>query len=415
MTIKQTIIGSVALLLCATVFVACNIGSINLLPAGNNQQLDTQKVSDGRLAAARAINTAPGSDLLFDIRQMSAVPPGQLRSDPLGLFGGTPWPSLFGGHLVFAPDLPVPPVANQSEYDFLAASGETEYCLGLRVPDEPNYPNMFTQVEFSLRAANPYVDAHVALGDYDNTGEADYPSNDDTIALRSLVDVAGGDVAILVQGIDFVGGPAETHGYMNGLGPTGWVLFMRDNAFNSGRFYNLPGVLRGAPRAFEDTPNPADDGAFESAQVNGDNFDANCEQTPPDPTDPNYYEFTAPINNYAIRDRSGWAEEDTLSGGGAGPFDPIATPDAALGQGGFLLVVRWGAFNGAGVIIDPNVPGPLPATVVAGDILNPVPNSGYDESMLPRVQAGPWITDNSAAGVPGVHEIGFSVFFTHRN
>ncbi|OQZ06565.1 MAG: hypothetical protein B6D36_04315 [Planctomycetes bacterium UTPLA1] len=183
---------------------------------------------------------------------------------------------------------------------------------------------------------------------------------------------------------------------MNFLGPTGWLTFMRDNAFQSGRFYNITGALKGAPRAFADTPSTFDDGAFESVQVNGDNFDDNSEPFASTTMFPSVLTCAGfPSRAYAFVDLSNRNE--------------LLAP--APGQGGFVFVIRSEAFFGKGVVVNPNTPGPAPAPVGIADQLQP-PLSGYNEPVIPAITC-PDEDDNSGIGTAGVHEIGWSVFFIH--
>lgn len=385
-----------------------NTGVAGLNAAGNA----TPQIVDASQGRKNALRLIGAGALLVDVRQFPSPPPaGFFRCDPLGLNGGLPWPSRIGGPITLTPGkynvVGASPDGIASEYDELSFIGETGYALGLRTPVEPNFPQFFSQVEFNFRAVNPFAFGHAPGFDYVNTvdgNQAKYPSNDDVVDQRSLINLAGGDVAIWVQGINFfgLGAGSNTFAAMNFLGPTGWVLFLRDNAFQSGRFYNITGALKGGPRAFEDTPPAGDEGAFESAQVNGDNFDANS--TPAADNDP----LTARIGPcpgvvdpgaygraYAFVDRS---NIDELG---------VASP----GEGGFVLVIRRQAFNGKGVVINPNVPGPAPAVIGGGDVLFPAPGSGYNEpAVLGINHPGETVF---APSVPGVHEIGVSVFFTH--
>ncbi len=355
-------------------------------------------VSQARDNASRLINTAPGKELLFEVRQFTGAGT-QTRCNPLGTGGADPWPSRIGGFKVFTPNL----FNNPSEYDWVGTLGETEFCLGLRVPFEPFFPLQFSMVEFSLRAVNPCANGHLFVGppgnDYHMTaagGQADYPSNDDNPARRSLIDLEGGDVALIVVGIDFKGSPGSTVATMNFLGPTGWLVFMRDNAFQSGRFFDIAGALKGGPPAFFDTPGAADDGPFESVQVNGDEFDMHSEPFMNTSGFPSFLTCAgAPSEPYAFVDMSNRSEML-----GAGP-----------GQGGFVFVIRKSAFDGKGVVVNPNVPGPAPDSISLADLILPPP-SGYNEpAVLPIVC--PDEDDHSADGPGGVHEIGWSVFFIH--
>lgn len=380
-----------ALLVGTWLAVACNTVDSLGGSSGSNAA-----PSAGRRNAARLIDVAVNKKLTFDLVQFTGAGT-QNRCDPLGVGGHQPWPSRIGGPKTFAPNL-----ANQvSEYDWVGAIGETEYCLALRVPHEPLFPLQFSQVEFSLRAVNPWAYGHLPTQDYFMTADgsqADFPSNADNPALRSLIDLNGGDVALVVIGIDFAGAPANTLATMNFLGPTGWLVFMRDNAYQSGRFFNIAGALKGAPRALADTPSPHDDGFFESVQVNGENFDAHTEpfaNTTPLPA-PGVC-AGAPTRPYAFVDLSN--RNENFSNG--------------PGQGGFLFVIRKEAFLGAGVVVNPNTPGPAPAPVLAGDVM-PAPLSGYNELIIPEI-AAPNETGNTHNGPAGVHEIGWSVFFVHSS
>lgn len=400
------------------VFVACNsITGLNSNPTGgtNNEVLPA---SEGRQNAALMIDNGPGKLVFVDLLQYDPSDLLQQRCAPLGAPGVNPWRSRFGGPIVlnlFKNNVIGSSIQGiASEYDELINIGETGFCLGVRSPAASVIDPNFSHVEFNIRAVNPFAFGHAPGFDYVNTvdgNQAFYPSNDENPGPvpgfpdnRSLINVAGGDVAIAIRGLDFFGiGAKQTFATMNFLGPTGWVLFFRDNAFQSGRFYNLQGARKGAPRAFEDTPPSGDEGFFESAQVNGDLFDANSAPAsdvlgPPDfvvgpcpgPADPNPYPKA-----YAFMDLSNFSEFL-----GAGP-----------GQGGFLLVIRRQAFNNKGVVINPNVPGPAPMTInPLTDTMTP-PGSGYNEPAIPAITAP--AEDNFLPAQPGVHEIGFSVFFTH--
>ncbi|GMU33397.1 MAG: hypothetical protein HS101_15835 [Planctomycetia bacterium] len=406
MTVRKRL-GSVA------AFVACGIvviGACDALRSLNNNVggipvPDTSgtvgtSISQGRDNASRLINTAVGNFLFFDLRQFTGAGT-QNRCNPLGTGGIDPWPSRIGGPVIITPNL----FNSPSEYDWVARIGETEYCLALRVPVEPFFPLQFSQVEFSLRAVNPVANGHLLVAppgnDYFLT-QADFPSNDDIAANRSLIDTTGGDVALIVSGIDFIGSPTSTVATMNFLGPTGWLVFMRDNAFRSGRFFNITGALKGGPPAFFDTPGTADDGFFESVQVNGDNFDS----------------FSEPFANTTL-----FPTALTCAGGAPTPgrtysFVDLSNLNEILapgpGQGGGIFIIRREAFIGTGVVVNPNVPGPAPAPVAIGDLIVP-PFSGYNETIIPAITAnGPYTeTDNSFNGPGGVHEIGWSIFFVH--
>jgi len=404
-----------ALVACAVLVAgAIALAACNGLAGLGNQTVDSTAlgppgVTKGRDNAARTIDNGPGKEVQVYLAQCpEPLPPGFSRCLPFGGVGILPWPVV--AVRSFVPFESSPP-NGPSEYDWIQTiSFDDEICLGMRTPVEPNFPLQFTQVEFSLRCVSPWAYGHTIIGppgqDYlyfpgpPPAGQADYPSNDPNINSRSLFDRAGGDIIIWVQGLDFSGPPSTTNAYMNTLGPTGWVLFMRDNAFRSGRFYNIIGALKGAPRAFADTPNPADDGFFESVQVNGDNFDAFSEPSGNiDPVALSFCGIPNPARPYAFLDRSNLSE-------GPDPFAPRAGP----GQGGFMLLIHREAFVGAQVVVNPNVPGPLPAPVLAGDLFGPPP-SGYDSNPLPAIDPGD--RRSRVDGPAGIHELGFSVFFIH--
>ncbi len=396
---RKLLVGSSVLVTALVVVAACDafrFGGSNGTGGTNGSTNSVSGVSIGRQNAARLINTAPGNLLRFDLRQQNLGIATQVRCDPLGNGpGNTPWD-------IIATSTYTPTLFNiPSEYDWIATLGETEIILGLRVPVEPFFPLQFSQVEFSLRAVNPCANGHAFVGppgnDYLPT-QADFPSNDDVAANRSLISLSGGDVALVVAGIDFIGAPASTTATMNFLGPTGWVVFMRDNAFRSGRFFNITGALKGAPPAFFDTPSVLDNGAFESVQVNGDNFDGFSEPFANITPSPSFFVCAGaptPGRNYAFVDTSN--------------LDETLAPGA--GQGGGILIIRREAFLGTGVVVNPNVPGPAPAPVLIGDLISP-PLSGYNEPSIPAIVC-PGETDNSFNGPGGVHEIGWSIFFVH--
>jgi hypothetical protein len=389
----------------AIALAACNgIGNLGNLNS-DSTDLGPAGVTKDRANAARTIDNGPGKLVRVYLAQCpEPLLAGFSRCHPFGGPGLFPWPII--ADRTFVPLQSTPP-NGPSEYDFIESIAfDNEISLGMRTPVEPNFPLQFTQVEFNLRSASPWAYGHLPGNDYlffpgpPPAGQADFPSNDVNINARSLFSRTGGDVVVWVQGLDFSGAPSTTNAYMNTLGPTGWVLFMRDNAFRSGRFYNITGALKGAPRAFADTPDPADDGFFESVQVNGDNFDAFSEPFGNiNPVTLAFCGIPNPARPYAFLDRSNAND---------GP-DPFAPPVGA-GQGGFMLVIHREAFAGAQVVVNPNVPGNVPAPVLAGDLFGPPP-SGYDSTAIPAIDPG-----NRRAkvdGPAGVHELGFSVFFIH--
>lgn len=399
------------------VFVACNsITGLNGNPTGgtNNEVLPA---SEGRQNAALMIDNGPGKLVFVDLLQYDPADLLQQRCAPLGAPGVNPWRSRFGGPIVlnlFKNNVIGSSIQGiASEYDELVNIGETGFCLGVRSPAASVIDPNFSHVEFNIRAVNPFAFGHAPGFDYVNTvdgNQAFYPSNDENPGPvpgfpdnRSLINVAGGDVAIAIRGLDFFGiGAKQTFATMNFLGPTGWVLFFRDNAFQSGRFYNLQGARKGAPRAFEDTPPSGDEGFFESAQVNGDNFDANSTNAVTFP--PPAFFFGAcpgPAHPADYPKAYSFADWSNINEAGA----------PAVGQGGFVLVIRRQAFFGKGVVVNPNVPGPASAPIdPLNDTITP-PGSGYNEPAIPAI-TGP-DEDALLPTTPGVHEIGFSVFFIH--
>jgi hypothetical protein len=364
-------------------------------------------VSEGRKNAARII--LPGSTFLADLLQFDGGP-GQHPCYPLGdaVLGFVPWPS----RLAPAPFLTLV-TSNflQSEYDVLSARGDTEYVLSVRAGFASQFSDQFSQLEFNFRAVNPHETNHVAHGGgHYLIHEADYPSNDAVVANRSLIDLAGGPIAILIQGLDFdlIPNPdLDTTAWMNALGPQAWVAFMRDNAYQSGRFYAILGALTGGPVALRDTPPPFDDGMFRSVQVRGDTFDANSENpstlTLVPPRCDVCPDFTPPpgipVQPYALFDYGNFDE--------AG----VVTP----GRGGFVFVMRPPAFPAGGpVVVDPSAHPGQPPFAFPGNVIA-APGSGYAEAALDAAGLidNPAAVDNLPVGPQGVHELSISVFFIH--
>lgn len=371
-------------------------------------------LSQGRQNAARDI--AAVNSIRVELRQQDLGDPLQHRCFPLGDGVNVPW-DLKTSAVPF-----LDPSTTTSEYDILEPTvGETDYILSIRSIN-PVTDDNFTALEFSFRAVNPFVDAHVPGTDYVPAAEdeARFPSNDDVPANRTLVDLFGGDVAIIVQGISFTGLPpaATTKAFMNFLGPTGWVFFMRDNAFQSGRFYRLTGALTCGPKALEDTPSLLDDGFFNSVQVNGTNFDfldepAGATIAAAAPSD--FHQLCAGTPGALVPDplAEGTAKYSFLDISGR---DSVGA--AATAQGGFIFVARNGAFQAGGtperVVLDPGV---CPAALPLASNTIPAPFAGYDEPTVPGINnpdaGGAGEFDHSADVIPGVHEIGVSVFFIH--
>ncbi|MFO0974513.1 MAG: hypothetical protein U1A27_13895 [Phycisphaerae bacterium] len=400
------------------------ISVVGLFTAGCGQQLgqnpggggtDQTQPSESRLNAARII--VDPSLATVDLMQRSASPM-QMSCDPLGTQpGDVRWSSRIGGPKTMDFFQGIPPFNPIGAYDFLFTDGETDYIMSMRVPN-PAFDPTFTQIEFNFRAVNRFTVGHAfnPTSDNYNDPQANFPSNDDVLGHRSLIDLNGGDVAIEVRGLDFVNQPVLTRAYMNFLGPTAWLLFMRDNGFQSGRFYNLIGASKGGPVAYADVPppGPPPHGFFQSAQVTGDRFDVFSE--PANRLDPPNA-LVHPCNElpsqpYAFIDRSNLSADN--------PMPPVITP--APGHGGFLLVIRREAFHTgpantiSQVVLDPSGPR---APIVNGVDTIPAPKSGYNEpALVPLfVQIGPHVTNHApggiADGVAGVHELAISVFFIH--
>ncbi|HVP09718.1 MAG TPA: hypothetical protein VMV94_00865 [Phycisphaerae bacterium] len=426
------------LVVCVAMLCACQQATPVTNAAGADQvsapngSTSTATVSDGRKNAARIIRA--GTLFRVALLQMDpAVPIPQHPCLPLGGPGFARWPSRLpggvAGFLVGATDV--------SEYDslHLSATGDTDYVFSVRAgtasasPPAPGDPNPhFSQLEFNFRAVNPFQVPHAWGDPHYDMHEADYPSNDaddpgaggagDPANVRSLINLNGGPVAIVVNGIDFSNPPASTPtattAWMNGLGPLGWVAFMRDNSYQSGRFFAIWGAMTGGPVALADTLTPLDDGIFESVQVRGDVFDTLSE---------NPHSLTAPPPACDVC--------PALPGGVPTPGRPYAlfdysnlsngvAPVDAPGLGGFVFVVRPEAFMPAplpdfAVVVDPSAnPGQL-ATAHFGNLLVGLPQSGYPEDALdtagiidhPGAIEGPY-----ADG--GVHELSISVFFMHN-
>lgn len=393
------------LLAAGLMAVACNTAT--QVPVDGSQD-QAQQLSEGRLVAARRLlNTTP---VYVDILQRSN-PLLMNACDPLGVTQGSiPWASTIGGPAPFLPNW-------NFEYDRISAKGDTDYIVAIRAAIGAN-PSQFSQIELNVRAVNPRSNGHVAGTNY-TANQALLPSNDNVAANRSLFDMNGGDVAVVVQGLTFdTGAPLGfSHAEENFLGPTGWLFFLRDNAYPAGgRFYAIAGGLKGAPPAAVTPyyvnplgpPAPAP-GLTQSVQLNGIQFDilseplANtsevfglvCQAAPP-PGNP------TPGKPYGFVDRS---NRNELGIGGP----------ANAGRGGYMFVIRREAFhdmaNVRPIVVNPAAA--PPAFPLPADLAGPFP-SGYNEFVIPPPLINPPpLNNNTGNGPPGVHELAVSVFFTH--
>jgi len=387
---------------------ACNTTPQVPVDQNSTAGLDATPLSEGRLAAARRLsNTTP---VYVDILQRSN-PVLMNACDPLGLQGGIPWASTIAGPAPFLPNW-------NFEYDRISGNGDTDYIVAIRAAIDA-FPSLYSQIELNVRAVNPRSNGHMAGANY-TANQATLPSNDNIASNRSLFDMNGGDVAVVVQGLTFdLDTPlGSTYSQENFLGAHGWLFFLRDNAFpTGGRFYAIAGGLKGAPPAAVTPyyvnplgpPAPAP-GVTQSVQLNGIQFDilsepiANtnealgtvCPVNPP-PGNP------TPGKPYAFVDRS---NRNELGIGGA----------ANAGRGGYIFVIRREAFHDmAGIrpiVVNPAAAPPaLPMPV---DLAGPFA-SGYNEFVIPPPLINPPpLNNNTGNGPPGVHELGISVFFVHN-
>jgi hypothetical protein len=392
-----------------------------------------QKLSQVRLNAARQLSNA--LPVRVDILQLQNG--GAMINDPCDPLGldfahHDAWVSTINNPDPFLPDW-------NFEYDWISSkgsqnlSGGTDYIVSIRAgrsePPDAESDLRFTQVEIIIRAVNPRSNGHVQ-GDNYLANQADFPSNADPpeIANRSLFDLTGEDVAIVVYGLTFRTQPGkaiiDTLAFEHALGPNAWLFFLRDNAFQSGRFYAIEGALKGGPRAGETTyfsspPLPPGEalpqpplGLFQSVQLNGTQFDLLAEPFSSAVDDPGYVcpvdlvsgdGSPTPGKRYAFLDRSNRDENGLL------------TP-AGVGRGGYIFVIRKAAFQGKQVVSNPNADPPAPPD--PADLIGPF-NSGYNEFPIPVpvINLPPARHDNAPGGVPngvpGVHEIGISVLFVH--
>jgi hypothetical protein len=442
----------------AIAIAACNsISNLGSLPDANNPTSlsGVQNVSEGRLNAARVLHAS--NAIYVDILQFTGglgldpadgvTPRPRDRCFPLGQSGVfAEWVSTIGGPVpALDPDIGA---SDPSEYDFLtrSATGETDYILSIRSIKPDNLDN-FTALEFSFRSVNPLASNHAVYCPPSDYGlhEADFPSNDDTQLSRSLVDMTGGDVAIVAYGIRFdVGGivPSSSAAFMNFLGPNSSLLFMRDNALQSGRFYAIAKAVTGRPGALSEPGAPPSPGFFQSVQVTGPSFDGSTEP---------FANVSSPFgsakpNNVVVSGLVLKPRPQMCVGGGPADLDPGvgvvpaqysfadlshvsnvgATGGINGGLGGFVTILRNDAFQdpigvAENVVLDPSAnPGLEPAN--ANQI--PPPPSGYfeqapiftDKPACPPT-GDPDLDDHSPTGTfngpPGCHEIGVTVFFIH--
>jgi hypothetical protein len=334
---------SVGALVLAGSFSGCS-SPVNSNPETQDFPND---LSEGRKAIAKVVDSA--DEVSVDLLQLTdpskqnrAYPLGKTQKDPNDpnktITVYSPWTSKFGGAKK------VNLGGFGYEFDRIAKSTvkkETDYILGMATdPYSPDPNGTYTAVGINLSAVNPFVYTHDPNSEHYYFYEAMYPSNDDQAEDRSMFDLSKGDVAIMVKGIRFWKDyndhsiyNGKTRAVITGMGDTARLLYMRDNAFMSGRFFNLPGVAPKGPAMGYQTPDKIY--YFNSAQVNGPGM---TQYTIPAvftslsdlrvcPEDPNQ----VPVNTfYSFLDLSNQ--------------DPNGV--AADGYGGFLLVIREEAFKG---------------------------------------------------------------------
>lgn len=363
-------------------------------------------VSEGRLNAAKAITT--GSSVVVDILQRDRLATNQDANWPLG--DGTTskvrWTSVFGGPVTLTPSF------TQFQYDLIVSKGETDYIVGINIPTPAADPNL-TQVDFSFAAVNPYVTGHVRGNGYTGV-EAMFPSNDDTVANRSLFDLNGGEVAIVVYGLKFASTTYSEASWW-GVDSNAWLMYMRDNAYPSGKFLFLAGAIGNGPSADDDPSNPYDSLRTPSAQVNG-IYVSTGMLIPPTGTvamttwpyvnvNATPYGYATP---YVVADLS----------------NVDATGAVSQGAGGFVLVTRptaWGqgaiSAGPAGeglVVLDP---ANFSMNSLSMNTVGYIPFSGYNEMKYSLIDGGTHETNNAGtsatANKGGVHCIGVSMLFQH--
>jgi len=368
----------------------------------------TAAVSEGRLNAAKAIS--PGTNVVVDILQRDVTDPKQDVNWPLG--DGTTskirWTSVFGGPVTITPSF------TQFQYDLVLQRGETDYVVGINIPTPDADPDM-TQVDFSFAAVNPFVTGHTRGNGYTGA-EAMFPSNDDAVANRSLIDLNGGDVAIVVYGLKFASTTYREASWW-GVDKNAWLMYMRDNGYPSGKFLLLAGAMGNGPSADDDPSNPYDSVRTPSVQVNGEYVSMGMLIPPAGAIGMATWPY---VNLNANPMYSGYATPYVV----ADLSNVDATGAVSQGAGGFVLVTRpmaWGQsmFTGgpsgaSGLIVpDPSTyTGVLDATSIAF-----LPFSGYNEMKYSRIDGGANETNNSGtsptANKGGVHCIGVSMLFQH--
>jgi len=391
-------------------------------PVDTTAQDFPNELSEARLAVAKVVD--PTNLVTVDILQLTD-PNTQNRAYPLGKTITDPndpnktityaqWTSKFGG----AKDVNL---ANFGyEMDVIAQVDETDYIIGLAY--DPYQPVQdYTALGITFAAVNPFTYDHVRSTDPNDPGhyflyQAMYPSNDDKAPNRSLIDLSGGDVAIMVKGIKFNKNytdsntyTGKTHAIIGNLGEKAYLLYMRDNAYLSGKFFNMPGVVTGGPAMGYITPDKVT--SFNSAQVNGLGMTqylipssmTDASELRVCPADPN---LVPSDKYYSFLDLS----------------NQKANGDAQDGLGGFLFVIRKEAFQGqyGKIIPDPSV-----AVNTTTNVPVVPPASGYNE---PGIKQNPYpylppidmkniyeanLTDNRGNGSAGVQAIGISVLFMH--
>ena len=150
----------------ALVIAACNgIGNVGNLD-GSADSYGSPGNSDGRKNAARTIDASGGKMIHVYLAQMNPADALETRCLPFGGGGFNAWPVIAERTYTTMRATPFPD-GQTSEYDHIAQIAfDNEICLGIRTPNEPNFPLQFTQVEFNLRSVSPYAYGHLPGNDY---------------------------------------------------------------------------------------------------------------------------------------------------------------------------------------------------------------------------------------------------------